>query len=773
MTERSAKFGTGLALSLWLFAPGVGAGVSTGELLREALSGNLTRLDEIIKHQEVLLPSIDAKATGAASLREKRMAMLLLCRIGNEAPALVFSSNRMDILSRELSVAKDGFVVRSIANFLKMAADYGLLENPKMIRRRVKKGFLRTRDPHLGYLLLRLVPNDDEVRNTVRTGAESLHERLRRALLAAAGDEASLLELVERLELDNRSRDRRLHYRRSIAIDALRKAQDCRTIGPLIDFLSRNLPFPPSQGDVKRGPLSHIAVPALQDIMAAYPDIIVPEKIPKTKEAFLDWWRRKGRKTAGLDIRKSSREVWQKKFPVRQRKRPPRPKETRVEKPATKSPIRSYASFVEDWNRRADALAVKDGKKNALEFYRKTEELIRPYSSQIGAAYAALMGGKGPASPTDGSPVDRLVQENQKVLALIREGLGQERCELPRLLDVREPLVFLGAMVALGRLLMLEGKALENGGMWQQAQRSYLDLVRFSRHLASERLGVGAAAGLGFEKTGYGAIRGILSERRLSKEDYAWLCSELAALGDTNVSVFATVLEQANLLRRSLERMNMKEVVDEVMKGGASEPPDIARLHKEDVLTDLDAYEAALREWLDLPYSEARRYRELLPQHWMSKNSLPRVGALRIMRLKAVCEGRATLLLAALLLHEITAGAFPDGLDALVPLDLKELPLDPFTEKPFIYLKNGPGCLVYSYGPDGDDDKAARDVSAARHWPEPADGDFVYHLALQAEPAAQGTSRWPMYVGLPSLAAILVGLTVAIRARIRRSSPGH
>ena len=163
---------------------------------------------------------------------------------------------------------------------------------------------------------------------------------------------------------------------------------------------------------------------------------------------------------------------------------------------------------------------------------------------------------------------------------------------------------------------------------------------------------------------------------------------------------------------------------------------------------------------------------------------LPNARDLQIRRLEVVCEGRATLVLAALLLHKSRTGAFPDSLDSL-RLKPEGLPLDPFAEGPFGYIRKGPGCLIYSYGPDGNDDKGVRNVAGAGHWPEPADGDLVYVLglepvpsasdsacpvALKPEPAEEGSSRWLWYLGLLALAAILVGVSVAVRARLKRSS---
>lgn len=58
----------------------------------------------------------------------------------------------------------------------------------------------------------------------------------------------------------------------------------------------------------------------------------------------------------------------------------------------------------------------------------------------------------------------------------------------------------------------------------------------------------------------------------------------------------------------------------------------------------------------------------------------------------------------AIRLHELDHGQPPAQLAELVPRYLEELPLDPFSGKPFVYRRKDDGFLIYSVGPDGVDD---------------------------------------------------------------------
>lgn len=79
----------------------------------------------------------------------------------------------------------------------------------------------------------------------------------------------------------------------------------------------------------------------------------------------------------------------------------------------------------------------------------------------------------------------------------------------------------------------------------------------------------------------------------------------------------------------------------------------------------------------------------------------------RASRKHAAARVRVSLLLADIAIRRfrLDHGAYPAGLDQLVPKYLKSLPPDPFSrEKPLRYIPASGGCLLYSLGPDLKDD---------------------------------------------------------------------
>jgi hypothetical protein len=74
---------------------------------------------------------------------------------------------------------------------------------------------------------------------------------------------------------------------------------------------------------------------------------------------------------------------------------------------------------------------------------------------------------------------------------------------------------------------------------------------------------------------------------------------------------------------------------------------------------------------------------------------------------KSHMRRQVTLLGLALAEYHRDFGNYPERLDALVPKYLDEVPQDAFTLKPLIYRPREDGYLVYSLGPDGQDDNGA------------------------------------------------------------------
>lgn len=86
---------------------------------------------------------------------------------------------------------------------------------------------------------------------------------------------------------------------------------------------------------------------------------------------------------------------------------------------------------------------------------------------------------------------------------------------------------------------------------------------------------------------------------------------------------------------------------------------------------------------------------------------IPQLGqsqATNQFNLAAAAKTRLLICDLALRLHLAQRGELPKRLEQLVPNYVPALPLDPFTERPFIYRPNGSTFLLYSVGRDLQDD---------------------------------------------------------------------
>ena len=91
-------------------------------------------------------------------------------------------------------------------------------------------------------------------------------------------------------------------------------------------------------------------------------------------------------------------------------------------------------------------------------------------------------------------------------------------------------------------------------------------------------------------------------------------------------------------------------------------------------------------------------------------------------------EIRGTMLVAALEVYALENGAYPDSLDGLVALGyVTVLPEDPFSGQSFGYAPSGSGYVLWSAGPDMQDDGGVPlDSTGAFHGRE---GDILIHGA--------------------------------------------
>jgi hypothetical protein len=231
-----------------------------------------------------------------------------------------------------------------------------------------------------------------------------------------------------------------------------------------------------------------------------------------------------------------------------------------------------------------------------------------------------------------------------------------------------------GALRNMARALDSEGKLALLENRPQDAVRSYLDAMRLARIIARGGLLVDWLVGLAADGTGLSGLRQVIA----------------------SISVPASRPLLEELMRLNAERETVEEV-----------------LEREEI-------------WQQHVYG------------WPARISLGVQGSY----LAALDSGKATASRTHLLICDLAVRLYlaehgdpPERLEQLVPKYLPELPDDPFTGRPLIYRPQGASYLLYSTGPDLDDDGGSAIPGDVLF----GNGDFT--LDPTDAPAASGPSE--------------------------------
>ena len=100
-----------------------------------------------------------------------------------------------------------------------------------------------------------------------------------------------------------------------------------------------------------------------------------------------------------------------------------------------------------------------------------------------------------------------------------------------------------------------------------------------------------------------------------------------------------------------------------------------------------------------------KRGKEIASNNFLLQVLAPALGKVSPVAYRIQADSYATLTIIAIMQHYKTYNTYPDSLDAMVQAGLmKNLPLDPFSDKPLVYRKTGDGFALYSVGSNFTDD---------------------------------------------------------------------
>jgi hypothetical protein len=331
-----------------------------------------------------------------------------------------------------------------------------------------------------------------------------------------------------------------------------------------------------------------------------------------------------------------------------------------------------------------------------------------------------------------------VVTRNRPALARLRQGFGKS-FGTPPVADVAELCPELPQYRDLARVLVAEGKLAEQEGRQRDALRSYLDCLRLGSMVPRGGALIHGLVGVAIHAIGLTALEGAIN--RVDGRAAAAAAREMGRLERMNVPLAEHLIEEREVLTATmqafirdpggtLERMNAAEggqAPDEERR--AAMDMGMRLMPKKWVVDNVRGYLDQLAEASRRPYY-ARPPAPPLPKDPLSRILLPVYdqAALKWVQRDALWRIAATRL--ALRAYEKRHSTVPPTLQPLVPTYLPAVPQDPYAPKPLVYRGQAGRPLVYSRGPDGDDD-GGRDLG--RKVEANSDGDVMTNRLIKKE----------------------------------------
>jgi hypothetical protein len=342
---------------------------------------------------------------------------------------------------------------------------------------------------------------------------------------------------------------------------------------------------------------------------------------------------------------------------------------------------------------------VKAGPAGPIEVPEYPEPADNGFE-ELAAAAEELRGAEGDihdahklAWDQDNPLADKVLADSAATLARARDALARP-CLLPRPQRQDEKFRYLSGFRRLAQLLVLEGRSHERHGHHHDACDSYLAALELASVTVKNGVFVHVLNGFAAVATAAPDLARCIGSGQLSGE----------ALQHVNAALTEAWQDRARLVEAvAIEWawtdgwFTSKELADNWPAA------DIERARKE--------YRAIMSEAvqrLAKPYWELKGDPPLPePQTELNQLAVPvwaRCGAKEAERDTWLCGLR---ILAAIELFREQRGASPTSLSELTPDYLSEIPMDPFTGKPFTYRLTDGSYVLYSVGPDAKDDGGA------------------------------------------------------------------
>jgi hypothetical protein len=336
----------------------------------------------------------------------------------------------------------------------------------------------------------------------------------------------------------------------------------------------------------------------------------------------------------------------------------------------------------------------------------------------------------------DDNYMRELLERNEEALQLIDQALQRPELQVPEVTAFGYDIEYLGAWRAVARLLRIAAHAHARNGNYRAAADAALQDVRLGTMVQH---GDGALihylVGLAIEQVGLAAVRQTLTRGGAPADVLQHAADMIADLPSPVPAMKSTIKTEYVLINDGMD-----EQVTGPMRLFAFKPNKTRRLFASQL--------RLIMEWADGPPRHRQPVRNFYPPEL--RRSTVRLflsgNAAGYMLFSTLINGMtraadetlnlefnrsASRIVLALNRYEQDHGELPEKLDALVPDYLAELPADPFTGEPPVYLPDE--GILYGVDDDTNDDGGY----------EEADDVYQIHYTPPGEPDRQPATDAP------------------------------
>lgn len=351
---------------------------------------------------------------------------------------------------------------------------------------------------------------------------------------------------------------------------------------------------------------------------------------------------------------------------------------------------------------------------NAAEFYAEAEAKIEDCGGGLMAELGDAI--NDPTKPLT-STVLAYYERNKSIIDLVRKGSRAET--LKPLIDLRKgfeaPIPNLLKARALAQIMVFQGRDLEKAGQISGAVKLYCDIVRFGDAYVLGGPLISAMVGVAVSEIGYQEIQRLLLDRKPGEPHLGELIKYLEILCSDEPSLQNTYEAEKLCLGATLKP------IAEVSADAMFTMPEPINTWCVNGWDDITRFMEECERINTLPLDIAEVENDKLTDKVRAtKNPFtllmtPSLFGSHIANLELQSLRRGIYILAALKLYQLKHQFYPDSLSDLAPEIIPEVPLDPFSNQPFIYrIDQDQTLFFYSVGPnltdDGGDEEDHKDI---------------------------------------------------------------